>query len=110
MANYGRGWDDGYGGQSAEAIDAHQERQEIEAGRIQNAAAKRRRDVVACQSTSMMKPKVNLNGPIVACGSCGAQGRHCSGPDDDQGPEYDDWIGVSDGKPCCHACYDQQST
>jgi len=27
MANYGRGWDDGYGGQSAEAIDAHQERE-----------------------------------------------------------------------------------
>lgn len=36
MANYGRGWDDGYGGQSAEAIDAYQERQEIEAGQLRN--------------------------------------------------------------------------
>jgi hypothetical protein len=43
MANYGRGWGDGYGSQSAEAIDAYQERQEIEAGQIQNAADQRRR-------------------------------------------------------------------
>jgi len=43
MANYGRGWNDGYGGQSSEAIDAYQEQQEIEAGQIQNAHAQRKR-------------------------------------------------------------------
>ena len=55
MANYGRGWDDGYGGQSAEAIDAYQDRQEIEAGQIQNAAAKRRREIAACKLTAPSK-------------------------------------------------------
>ena len=44
MANYGRGWDDGYGGQSPEAIDAYQEREAIEAGRMQTAAAQRGRE------------------------------------------------------------------
>ena len=36
MANYGRGWDDGYGGQSATSIDAYQERQEIEAAQLRS--------------------------------------------------------------------------
>lgn len=27
MANYGRGWDEGYGGQSAESVAAYQERE-----------------------------------------------------------------------------------
>lgn len=31
MANYGRGWNDGYGAQSAEAVEAYQERCELEA-------------------------------------------------------------------------------
>tara|TARA_R110000744_G_scaffold119072_2_gene222206 strand:- start:826 stop:1095 length:270 start_codon:yes stop_codon:yes gene_type:complete len=43
MANYGRGWGDGYGAQSAEAIDNYQEQKEIETGRIQNARAQRER-------------------------------------------------------------------
>jgi hypothetical protein len=64
MANYGRGWDDGYGGQSAEAIDAYQDRQEIEAGQIQNAAAKRRREIAACKSTA-------FDAETECCLSCG---------------------------------------
>ena len=47
MANYGRGWGDGYGGQSPEAIDAYQDQQEIEAGQIQNARAQRERAMKA---------------------------------------------------------------
>ena len=47
MANYGRGWGDGYGGQSPEAIDAYQDQQEIEAGQIQNARAQREREAAA---------------------------------------------------------------
>lgn len=43
------------------------------------------------------------------CSTCGAEGHRCSGQDD-QGPEYDDWIGVSDGVECCHACYREEST
>jgi hypothetical protein len=47
MANYGRGWGDGYGSQSPEAIDAYQDQQEIEAGQIQNARAQRERETAA---------------------------------------------------------------
>jgi hypothetical protein len=45
MANYGRGWGDGYGGQSAESIDAYHEQQEREAGQIQNAKRQREREL-----------------------------------------------------------------
>ena len=44
MANYGRGWGDGYGGQSEESINAYQDQQEIEAGQIQNARRQRERE------------------------------------------------------------------
>ena len=44
MANYGRGWGDGYGGQSAEAVDDYQGQQEIEMDRIKNARAQREPD------------------------------------------------------------------
>ena len=71
MANYGRGWDDGYGGQSAEAIDAYQDRQEIEAGQIQNAAANRRREIAACKSTA-------FDAETECCLSCGHR-QSCSG-------------------------------
>lgn len=36
MANYGRGWGDGYGGQSAEAQASYQDQQDNEAGQNQN--------------------------------------------------------------------------
>lgn len=44
MANYGRGWNDGYGGQSSESIDLYQNQQDIEAGQIQNARRQRERE------------------------------------------------------------------
>lgn len=42
MANYGRGWDDGYGSQSKEAADAAYERSEAEYWQQVNAARARR--------------------------------------------------------------------
>ena len=45
MANYGRGWNDGYGSQSPEAMAQYDQQQEIEAGQIQNEAAHRRRAI-----------------------------------------------------------------
>lgn len=39
------------------------------------------------------------------CGACGTQGHYCVGPSED-GPTHEDWIGVSNGRPCCHACYE----
>ncbi|UWQ59991.1 hypothetical protein K3722_07640 [Leisingera caerulea] len=55
-----------------------------------------------------MKSKTDRDGKPGACGTCGAPGHHCFGPSED-GPSRDDWIGVANGKPCCHACYDGKS-
>lgn len=59
MANYGRGGDDGYGSQSPEAIDAYQERQEIEAGQMQNARARRERENYGRTKISKLRAAVN---------------------------------------------------
>lgn len=64
MANYGRGWGDGYGGQSAEAIDAYQDRHEIEVVQSQNAASKRQGEIAACKSTA-------FDAETERCLSCG---------------------------------------
>ena len=57
MANYGRGWGDGYGGQSSESIDAYQEQQEREAGQIQNALAQRKREKEALERKNSLEGK-----------------------------------------------------
>ncbi len=38
------------------------------------------------------------------CGSCGAFGRKCYG-NGPEGPDCDEWIGETDGRACCYACY-----
>ncbi|WP_312529623.1 hypothetical protein [Paracoccus sp. (in: a-proteobacteria)] len=38
------------------------------------------------------------------CGSCGAFGRKCYG-NGPEGPDCDEWVGETDGRACCYACY-----
>ena len=57
MANYGRGWSDGYGGQSAESANEYQEQQEREAGQIQNAANQRKREKDAIERKNALEGK-----------------------------------------------------
>lgn len=54
-----------------------------------------------------MPTELKQHGDTGNCGACGADGR-IENSQDDCGPEFHNWIGVTGGKPVCHSCFEQE--